>query len=259
MTLLANEKILLHEYREGGFAEVSLPFSAEYAVTLKINGSPFVTMACSGSYLKEHMVGYLITEGMISDPDQIKKIDVDEARLKGKVILAKDGILAEKLESIKTITAAGGRAKKNWPSGRLIRKKLPQVGANMILQSMSEFLSYSREHETTHGVHSAALYSLDGERLVFFDEIGRHNAIDKVIGHAAIQGISLEDKMICSTGRISSEIAFKIINARAPVLISRASPTTLSVQLLRRFNILSVIRAVNGRFFVVNGKENILV
>ncbi|NMC91115.1 MAG: hypothetical protein GYA67_05565, partial [Smithella sp.] len=54
-----------------------------------------------------------------------------------------------------------------------------------------------------------------------------------------------------------SEIAFKIINACAPVLISRASPTTLSVELLRRFNILSVIRAVNGRFFVVNGKENI--
>ncbi len=259
MTLPANEKVLLHEYREGGFAEVSLPFSTEYAVTLNINGRPFVTMACSGSYLREHMAGYLITEGIVSDPDQIEKMDIDEARLKVNVLLARDRMIEEKLERIKTITAAGGRAKRNRPSGRLIRKKLPQVRANTILQSMNEFLSYSREHEATHGVHSAALYSLEGERLVFFDEIGRHNAIDKVIGHAAIQGIRLEDKMICSTGRISSEIAFKIINARAPVLISRASPTTLSVELLRRFNILSVIRAVNGRFFVVNGKESIRV
>jgi len=63
MTLPANEKVLLHEYRESGFVEVSLPFSTEYAVTLSINGRPFVTMACSGSYLKEHMAGYLITEG----------------------------------------------------------------------------------------------------------------------------------------------------------------------------------------------------
>lgn len=259
MTMPANEKVLLHEYREGGFMEVSLPFSAEYAVTLKINGSPYVTMACSGSYLREHMVGYLITEGMISNPDQVKKIDIDEARLTVNVLLAEDGIITEKLERIKTITAAGGRAKKTWPSDHLIREKLPQVRANTILQSMGEFLSYSREHEATHGVHSAALYSLDGESLAFFDEIGRHNAIDKVIGHAAIRDISLEDKMICSTGRISSEIAFKIINARAPVLVTRASPTTLSVELLRRFNILSVIRAVNGRFYVVNGKENIMV
>ncbi len=257
MTLPVNEKVLLHEYRESGFVEVSLPFSAEYAVTLSINGSPYITMACSGSYLKEHMAGYLITEGIINDPDQIEKIDIDEAHLTVNVYLAEDRIITEKLERIKTITAAGGRAKKNWPSEDLIRKRLPQVRANTILQSMSEFLAYSREHEATHGVHSAALYSLEGERLVFFDEIGRHNAIDKVIGHAALHRISLEDKMICSTGRISSEIAFKIINACAPVLISRASPTTLSVELLRRFNILSVIRAVNGRFFVVNGKENI--
>ncbi|HQM46212.1 MAG TPA: formate dehydrogenase accessory sulfurtransferase FdhD, partial [Smithellaceae bacterium] len=109
------------------------------------------------------------------------------------------------------------------------------------------------------GVHGAALYSLAGEKIVFFDEIGRHNAIDKVIGHAAVHNISLEDKMICSTGRISSEIALKIINARAPVLITRASPTTLSVKLLRRYNILSVIRAVQGRFYVVNGKEQIVL
>lgn len=257
MTLQAHENVLLQEYRDGGFTEVSLPFSAEYAVTLSINGSPYITMACSGSYLKEHMAGYLITEGIIGELDQIRELDIDEARLTVNVLLAEDRIITEKLERIKTITAAGGRAKKNWPSENLIRKKLPQVRANTILQSMSEFLAYSREHEATHGVHSAALYSLEGERLVFFDEIGRHNAIDKVIGHAALHRISLEDKMICSTGRISSEIAFKIINARAPVLVTRASPTTLSVELLRRFNILSVIRAVNGRFFVVNGKENI--
>ena len=107
-------------------------------------------------------------------------------------------------------------------------------------------------------VYKRQLYSLDGERIVFFDDIGRHNAMDKVIGHAALNGISLEDKMICSTGRISSEIAFKIITAGAPVLISRASPTTLGVELLRRYNILSIIRAVGRRFFVVNGKDSIL-
>ena len=95
MTLPVNEKVLLHEYRESGFVEVSLPFSAEYAVTLSINGSPYITMACSGSYLKEHMAGYLITEGIINDPDQIEKIDIDEAHLTVNVYLAEDRIITE--------------------------------------------------------------------------------------------------------------------------------------------------------------------
>jgi FdhD protein len=257
MTLPAAENVVLYEYRNGAFTEVSLPFSAEYAVLLKINGSPYVTMACSGNYLREHAAGYLITEGIISGVAQIEKMEVDEDALVVDAVLVNDRLIAEKLEWIKTISAAGGRTRKSPPSDDLIRKKLPEVQAEMILKSMGEFLSYSREHEATHGVHSAALYSLDGDRLVFFDEIGRHNAIDKVIGYAAVNGIGLEDKMICSTGRISSEIAFKFINARAPMLVTRASPTTMSVRLLRHYNILSVIRAVNGRFFVVNGKEKV--
>lgn len=257
MTLPTCENIILHEYRDGALTEVSLPFSTEYAVLLKINGSPYVTMACSGNYLLEHITGYLITEGIVSGADQIDKMDIDETNLTVNAVLVADKIIAEKLERIKTITAAGGRSRKNLPSEDLIRKNLPQVRAEIVLQSMREFLNYSCEHEATHGVHGAALYSLGGDRLVFFDEIGRHNAIDKVIGYAMVNHLTLEDKMICSTGRISSEIAYKFINARAPVLVTRASPTTLSVRLLRHYNILSIIRAVNGRFYVVNGQEKI--
>lgn len=259
MTLSTCENVLVHEYRDGALTEVSLPFSAEYAVTLKINDSPYVTMACSGTYLESHITGYLITEGIVSGIDQIEKLEIDEADLTVNAVLVKSKIIAEKLERIKTISAAGGRSRKSLPSDDMIRKYLPKIRAEVILKSMSEFLTYSREHEATHGVHSAALYSLTGERLVFFDEIGRHNAIDKVIGNAALNHLALENKMICSTGRISSEIAFKFINAHAPVLITRASPTTLSVRLLRQYNILSIIRVVNDRFYVVNGKENIIL
>ena len=93
--------------------EVSLPFSTEYAVLLKINGNPYVTMACSGNYLREHITGYLITEGIISGADQIEKMDIDEANLTVNAVLVKDKIIAEKLERIKTITAAGRQDQKN--------------------------------------------------------------------------------------------------------------------------------------------------
>ncbi len=257
MNLPTYEHVVLHEYSNGRLNEVSLPFSTEYAVALSINSNPYVTMACSGNYLREHITGYLLTEGLITDVRQITRLDVNEAALTVNAVLVDDPAIADRLDRIKTISAAGGRSKKGLPPEDLIRSRLPEIRAEVIIQSMNEFLTYSREHESTHGVHGAALYSLDGERLIFFDEIGRHNAIDKVIGYAAQNNIPLEDKIICSTGRISSEIAFKIIFARAPVLVTRASPTTLSVALLRRFNIFAVIRAVNGRFYVVNGSEKI--
>lgn len=119
MTLPANEKILLHEYREGRFAEVELPFSAEYALTLNINGSPYVTMACSGKDLREHVTGYLITEGIISGADQIARLEVHEKDLAVDVFLMNDRIVAERLEQIKTISAAGegparGCPGRNW-------------------------------------------------------------------------------------------------------------------------------------------------
>lgn len=259
MTLPSYENVVVHEYRQGALSEVTLPFSAEYALTLSINGSPYLTMASSGNSLREHVTGYLITEGIIAGPHQIAKMDIDTSTLTVSATLADDPGIAEKLERIKILSAAGGRGKKHPPPCDLIRKDLPEVDARIVLQSMSEFLTHSREHEATHGVHSAALYSLAGERLVFYDDIGRHNAMDKVIGYAAVNGLTLEDKMICSTGRISSEIAHKIIQARAPVLVSRASPTTLSVRLMRQFNILGIIRAVNGKFFVINGKERLKV
>jgi len=258
MTLPTFENVTLHEYRDGRLAEVTLPFSAEYAVALSINSTPYITMASSGTYLREHITGYLLTEGIITDIRQLVRLEVDEAALAVNAVLLDDPMIADRLERIKTLSAAGGRGKKIPPPAHLVRGELPCLRAEIVLQAMNEFLTYSREHETTHGVHGAALYSLAGERLAFFDEIGRHNAIDKVIGHAAQNNIALADKLICSTGRISSEIANKIIFARAPILVTRASPTTLSVQLLRRFNILSIIRAVNGRFYVVNGSDRIL-
>lgn len=258
MTLATYQNITVHEYCDGTLAEVILPFSAEYALLLKINGLAYLTMAGSGNYLSEHVMGFLLAEGIITEPGQIKSMDIDEESLTVNVTLVKDTQVTQRLETVKAITVAGGRAKRISPGMDLARSRLPVVRAEVIVEVMHEFLGFSQEHKATHGVHGAALYSLDGERIVFFDDIGRHNAMDKVIGHAALNGISLEDKMICSTGRISSEIAFKIITAGAPVLISRASPTTLGVELLRRYNILSIIRAVGRRFFVVNGKDSIL-
>lgn len=259
MPLESDRYTTIHEYRDDSLAEKTIEFSAEYPFTLMINGSPYVTFACSGTELELYARGYLTNEGIIGSPEEIRSIDIDESDLSIYVSLVDNSEVVARLEHVKTLSAAGGRSRKQLPDESFVRKRLPRVRARTILKSMSEFLACSSEHSVTHGVHSAALYALNGERIAFFDEIGRHNAIDKTVGFAVMNGVSLEDKMILSTGRLSSEIAIKVINARVPVLVTRASPTTYSVKLLRDYNILAMTTVTDRCFFVINGDRQIVI
>lgn len=258
MTLPTYTNVTIHEYKENRFTEEEILISAEYPVTLMINGSPYTTFSCSGTELESYARGHLTTEGIIKGPSDIQSIEIDETNLTIDVRLIHNVEISEKLNRIKTLTAAGGRSRKELPGKELIRKNLPSVSADVILKCINEFLTYSKERDLTSGVHGSALYTLNGEMLAFFNDIGRHNAIDKTIGYAVMNNISFEDIMIFSSGRISSEIALKIINSHTPILVSRASPTTYSMQLLKDYNIITISRILDGCFYVINGKEQII-
>ena len=120
---------------------------------------------------------------------------------------------------------------------------------------MTEFLRTSDLHKKTGGVHSAALYSTNGKRIVFFNEIGRHNAVDKLIGYAVRKPLSLAEAMILSTGRLSSEILSKAIAAKTPVVISEASPTSLAVEMAWESGIVMIGNVRGRKFRVSSGRE----
>jgi FdhD protein len=124
---------------------------------------------------------------------------------------------------------------------------------------MMEFLRTSELHKKTGGVHSAALYTADGEKIVFFDEIGRHSAIDKVIGYAASKSLDLDRTMILSTGRMPSEILSKVLAAGAPAIVSKASPTNVAVEMAREGGIVMIGNVRGRRLRVYNGREHIRV
>jgi len=111
MTLPTYENVILHEYRAGTFAEVTLPVSAEYAMLLKINGSPYITIACSGNSLREHITGYLLTEGIISTAHQIERMEIDESAMVVDAHLHHDKSIVERLKKIQKITRPEGGQK----------------------------------------------------------------------------------------------------------------------------------------------------
>jgi FdhD protein len=242
-------------YSPSGIEPVDLLISAEYHITLLLNGRPCLSVACSGSDLEMLAAGHMITEGIVLSMDEIKEIQVDEDRKTVNVILADNADVFGRLIKIRTLVSGCAGSGSDSSDDVAVRRELPRVDPAVITSSMNEFLGLSVIHSKTHGVHSAALYAADGTRVAFFDEIGRHNAVDKVIGYAMTHGVSLDRMMLFSTGRIATEIALKAARAGIPVIVTRAAPTSMAVDFVRRKNIILITGVRKDSFYVHNGVE----
>ena len=121
------------------------------------------------------------------------------------------------------------------------------VSSDAVKALYKEFNQRAVLFKATGCMHSAGIS--DGERiLVIAEDIGRHNAVDKVIGHCIIENISVEDKMMLVSGRLSSEIVSKCARWGIPVLVSRTSPTSYAVEIAEKANI-TLIGFVRGERF----------
>ncbi|HSV97099.1 MAG TPA: formate dehydrogenase accessory sulfurtransferase FdhD [Spirochaetota bacterium] len=236
-------------------APIDIPVSAEYAFTLSVNGNPFVSIVCSGSDLDKLALGHLAAEGVIRSADEVHSVEIDEQAFTINIDTAENDDLLERLFRIRSIASGCGQSG-SQPADAIPRTRgeVPRVRASVVTAGMREFLHASEIHKLTHGVHSAALYSVEGRRQCFFDEIGRHNAIDKILGYALKSGLSLERSMILSTGRLASEIVMKAIAVSAPVLVSRAAPTARSIELARQAGMLMIGGVRPSGFYIFSGE-----
>jgi len=245
-----------HEFSSGQIGEVSVPVSAEYSFIINLNNSPFVSIACSGTDLEHLVTGHLVTEGIIKKKSDIQDISIDFENFSINVTTSMDEEVMERLFRVHSIASGCGQGRMNdFEMEKISLSSIPHIDSETITSSMKRFLRSSETHKKTRGVHSAVLLSSRGEEIVFFDEIGRHNAVDKIIGYAADMEIPLDDKMILSTGRLSSEIALKAIHASVPFIISKASPTSLSVKIARDHNLVLIGKVRGSTFCIFNGRE----
>jgi len=131
-----------------------------------------------------------------------------------------------------------------------------RVTPAQVLSLSKGFQGASELYRTTHGVHSAAL--CDRQKiLVFAEDIGRHNAVDKVLGRCLLDGIPVSDRILITSGRISSEILFKTAGSGIPVLVSKSAPTDLGVDLARELGITLIGLVRGGGMNVYAGEERI--
>lgn len=231
----------------------------EAPLTLNLAGQELVTLLCSPLDIEDLARGFLFTSGLIKTPEEIKSITIDQQRWRCDIETA--GVPAGGLVFKRMYTSGCGRGVLFYNALDIMhRAKITSefsINSARVSSLMLVFQKQSGIYLKTGGTHSAAL--TDGNNiLVFREDIGRHNAIDKVIGCALSRGISFADKALLTSGRISSEIVFKVKRCAVPVVISRGAATNQAVRLAREMNITLAGFARAQRMNVYSAEERIV-
>ncbi len=213
---------------EGVIDEVA----SELPVKLILNNEPLVTLLCTPTELEEMAMGFLLSEGLLHDTSAIKKLEVIEKDATVRIELSDLPVDWEKIFEKRTISSGCGKGITFTNYRMHADHRIDFTGQLMSLDDIKELLKTFRNISSlyleTGGVHSAALS--DGKNILFFSEdIGRHNAVDKLIGKAFLRSVPLEDKILLTSGRVTSEIMTKAGRNRFPILISRAAPSCMAI------------------------------
>jgi FdhD protein len=230
----------------------------EMPLKLYVNYELYTVLMCTPKETKELVVGYLFSEGIITSLDCIESI---EAKFDDRVCVSLKDDIKVNYDSIKAEASGCG-------SGRVQLKFLElgldtavasdyKVSSEDILKLMKEFNSSSELFKKTGGVHSCSICGSESI-IVFSEDIGRHNALDKVIGKSIMNGISLKDKFIMTTGRISSDIVVKTIKAGIPILVSHSAPTDLALDIAKASNLTVIGFARGNRMTVYCGENRVI-
>lgn len=242
---------------ENGWQAVDDLLVNEFAATIYLNGQELVTLLCTPEHLEDLAVGFLAGEGLLQRPADLEAVSADyrqgQVWVSGRVSPAAE----DKTFMKRYLTTGCGKGTTffNWeqtgPLGRTLR-----LGPDEIEELMSSFQERSELFRRTGGVHSVALCR--GREIVLYrEDLGRHNALDKVIGCSWRQGIDLGECFLAASGRVSSEMLLKAVKVGIQLLISRSAATSLAVELAEQLGATVVGFARGGRFNVYCHPERI--
>ncbi len=230
----------------------------ETPITIFLNDVELVTLMCSPTNLEELAVGFLFTEGVIAGKRDIRSVvsDYDE----GAVWLSTKGPKKKTrdLLSRRLITTGCGRGLSFRDASGIklrVHSRL-KIRADGLFALMRDFQRRSELFKQTGGVHSAALCDSSGI-LVLREDIGRHSAVDKVIGHCILAEMPMKDTILVTSGRISSEMLIKAARAGIPLIMSKSAPTVLGVSLAKEFGVTLVGFVRGSRMNIYSDRKRV--
>ncbi len=237
--------------------------ASEHPLTIKVDGQEIVTLMTIGTNPEELALGYLRNQKLMEDLDDIAEVTVDWTHETAEIKTTgqKAPLNIESKLSTRIVTSGCGQGTLfSCSLDKLYELDLPQV---KVLQSdvykLLKGLARKNEiYRQAGSVHACALCQKEVV-LIFIEEVGRHNATDAISGRMWINNISGHDKMLYTTGRVTSEIVIKAAQMGIPVLISRSGVTHMALELAQDLKMTIIGRAKQSRFLVYHGHENVVL
>lgn len=251
------------QFKNNEFCESNQLISEEMPLTVYLNGKETTTMLCSPVDQKYLVLGFLISEGMVQSIEDIREIVINEedglVQVEADLVerASTDGYLRRCLTTCCGRGRAGFYFANDHKTTRYIDSNT-QFKATDILKCTATLLhEASATHSQTYGVHSGAIVE-NGELILYSEDIGRHNIFDKLYGKCLEQTMSMENKLLVFSGRISSEILIKVSKMGIPCVVAKSVPTTLALGMAKELGITIVGRMRHDSFCVYTHPKRIV-
>lgn len=225
----------------------------EHFMDLFINEKLVVKLVCTPANLVELVMGRMISEGYIESAEDVESIYICNFGKKARVFLKEKVEFQQSMENEPTCCTGNQVLLTNQNSSlqKLERSVKPTWKSEWVFGLAHAFTSGSLIHKATQGTHSCYL-SVKGQVTFASEDIGRHNAMDKVIGYVAMQGLDRRDCILYTTGRVPTDMVKKAVASRIPVLVSKSVPTDAAVEMARHYNLTLICKAWPDRYEIFN-------
>jgi FdhD protein len=246
-------------YSGGRLTHGEVDVVGEFPLVLRVNDREIVTLIASPHDLKFLVAGFLRVQGFVSSVEDFLVLSVcndygiANVRIRGELPGELKPILTSGCGTGITFTLPGaGKLEKVIHQTRPIRPAA-------IFSVMEQLARKAERYKSHGGVHSAAVGDLDGELLLFAEDIGRHNTFDRLAGEALLKGVDLTGTLLVTSGRVSAEMAAKAAALGMPLIASRTSPTDMAIRICQDAGIILIGYLRGARFNVYAHPELLAV
>ncbi|HEY6007217.1 MAG TPA: formate dehydrogenase accessory sulfurtransferase FdhD [Geobacteraceae bacterium] len=253
----------VHTYENDTLTARQTPVVREYPLVLHVNGRELATLIASPHDLRFLVAGFLRLQGFVESVDDFHLLSVCEdfgvanVRIRNEIPERLRPILTSGCGTGVTYTLAGAHGAAEGDSDGSHGSASLRTTPDAVVRLMEELARRAQVYRSHGGIHSAAVGDADGNLILFAEDIGRHNTLDRIAGEALLRGLELSGTMLVTSGRVSAELAAKAARLGIFLVASRTSATDMAIRMCSEAGITLVGYVRGSRFTVYTHPERL--